>query len=99
MSYKYILDSEHNPVPASLEEWAQWFERADRHVARTPVGDLDVSTVFLGLDHRFLRDGPPILFETMVFGLYGNEEYQRRCSTWAEAEKMHQEAVEWAGTK
>jgi hypothetical protein len=27
-----------------------------------------VSTVFLGLDHNFGMNGPPILFETMVFG-------------------------------
>lgn len=26
-----------------------------------------VSTVWLGLDHNFLRGGPPLIFETMVF--------------------------------
>lgn len=28
---------------------------------------LKVSTVWLGLDHSFGRDGPPLIFETMVF--------------------------------
>lgn len=27
-----------------------------------------VSTVWLGLDHNFLRTGPPMIFETMIFG-------------------------------
>ena len=26
-----------------------------------------VSTVWLGLDHSFCREGPPLIFETMVF--------------------------------
>lgn len=29
---------------------------------------LAVSTVWLGVDHNFDRQGPPIIFETMVFG-------------------------------
>jgi hypothetical protein len=31
-------------------------------------GNIGISTVFLGLDHRHFGDGPPLLFETMVFG-------------------------------
>src|SRR5580765_3912616 len=38
-----------------------------RRVASTVVGSYWVSTVWLGLNHRFLGDGPPIIFETMVF--------------------------------
>lgn len=29
---------------------------------------LAVSTVWLGVDHNYTRQGPPIIFETMVFG-------------------------------
>ena len=48
--------------------------------------------MFLGLNHNFLREGPPILFETMIFG--GRlDHFQNRCATWAEAEAMHAEAV------
>ena len=32
------------------------------------AGTWSVSTVFLGMDHNWRREGPPILFETMVFG-------------------------------
>ncbi len=40
-----------------------------RRVALTSLtDDIEVSTVWLGLDHRwFVEDGPPLIFETMVF--------------------------------
>ncbi len=95
MSDFFILDG-HTPVPATLHEWASWFEKDDRHVARTRVepGFL-VSTVFLGLDHSFGFGGPPLLFETMVFGDYGEAERfpMLRYATWDEAEAGHAETV------
>jgi hypothetical protein len=65
----YILDADGNPLPvADVLEWGAWFETADRHVAYTEVAaGVAVSTVFLALDHAF-GDGPPILWETMIFG-------------------------------
>jgi hypothetical protein len=90
---KYILDG-HEPVPCyDLMEWGRWFEKvgADRIVAKTMVGEVRVSTVFLGLDHNW-DDGPPLLFETMVFGgKYDNDMW--RYSTWAQAEEGHAKAV------
>ena len=54
---------------------------------------MEVSTVFLGLDHNSYCGGPPAIFETMVFG--GEyDEYQERYSTWDEAELGHKEIVE-----
>lgn len=64
-----------------------------RRVGLTRVGKCEVSTVFLGLDHNWCRSGPPILFETMIFGDQEREE-QRRCSTWEQAEKQHREVVD-----
>jgi hypothetical protein len=54
-------------MPAFLK-WAMLFENEDRSVAQhtTPYGER-LSTVFLGLDHNFFMQGPPILFETMLF--------------------------------
>ena len=55
-------------------EWAKWFEEHgdDRVIARTRHKERGrefvLSTVFLGLDHQW-GDGPPILYETMVFDL------------------------------
>jgi len=68
---KYILGPDKIPVAEpDLYKWAQWFQCNDdaRVVARDQIGESRVSTVFLGLDHNFMGDGPPILWETMVFG-------------------------------
>lgn len=61
MSERYILGGPdgHTPVPCEdLHEWGKWFETADRHVTLTEVGELSVSTVFLGSDHAGLRSWP-----------------------------------------
>ena len=50
-----------------------------------------ISTVFLGVNHSF-DDGPPMLFETMVFGGKFDGK-QTRCATWKQAEKMHDDMV------
>lgn len=49
--------------------WAAWmeFQGPRRIVSKSNVCGLVVSTVFLGLDHRFSKNGPPILYETAVF--------------------------------
>jgi len=76
-----------------LLKWAQWLETADRHVGKTKIGDAEVSTVFLFIDHNFSGEGSPILFETMVFGgPLGME--QERYETRAQAEAGHRMWVE-----
>ena len=62
-------------------------------VARDEIGDTVVSTVFLGLDHRHFGDGPPVLFETMIFGGQ-HDEWQKRACTWDEAEATHAAALD-----
>lgn len=49
-----------------LMKWARWMP-THRTVARDSASRVEVSIVFLGLDHRFGGDGPPIVYETMVF--------------------------------
>ena len=71
----YILDDNGDPVPCDdILQWGQWFETSG--AARRIADDKDegpdatpirVSTVFLGLDHQF-GIGPPVLWETLVFG-------------------------------
>lgn len=67
----WILDPNGEPIPAiNFIVWAQWFDRNDadaRRVAETRTKLFWVSTVFLGLDHNFLGDGPPLTFESMAF--------------------------------
>lgn len=91
---KFILDEHRKPVKEpNLLKWATWFKNADRTVAKTEIASLLVSTVFLGLDHNF-SEGPPILWETMVFNNHESV-YQNRCSGSIEqAEAMHQKTVE-----
>lgn len=93
MTGHYILEGKIPVKVYSLIKWGEWFEKADRNVARdTFVIGSDastVSTVFLGLDYNF-GGGPPILFETMVFGGELDQE-QERCSTWDQAEQMHKD--------
>lgn len=98
----YKLDG-HTPVRCDdVVEWGQWLAadselpHSSRVVARTAIGDLTVSTVFLAIDHNWaeLGDGTPVLFETMVFGPGGSDYGQDRCSTWEEAEAQHADTVQ-----
>ena len=86
MSDKYIIqDGKVVPEP-DLIKWAMWFETADRHVALDKLpGGISVSTVFLGLDHRFTRQGQedPILWETLITGGQFNEGMARYTSVEA----------------
>lgn len=80
------------PVPATLEEVGFIFK--NQHVGDSSLRwpwPCRVSTIFLAIDHR-RSDGPPILFETMIFG-GPFDQYQERCSTWEEAEAMHARAI------
>lgn len=109
MEDKYILDGHKVVVCNDLMTWAKWFETADRDVNKTFIGieawkcwlgkpfkikrfePVKVSTIFLGIDHSF-GNGPLQLFETMIFGGKLDQEMWRY-STWEEAEKGHQTAV------
>ena len=56
--------------PAKREEWLNarvLDDEAAKRVAKDAVGDAEISTVFLGINHQY-GDGPPVLWETMIFG-------------------------------
>jgi len=92
MSGKYILNGKIPVLEEDVHKWGAWFETAKRHVAKDYSGGVEVSTVFLGLDHQFIEGQPPLLFETMVFGGEHDQDMDRY-STWEEAEKGHKEFV------
>jgi hypothetical protein len=84
--------------PITREEWARLkFDAESRKVsdyARIGLDEWDdvrVSTVWLGMDHQF-GDGPPLIFETMVFG-GPLDDYQWRYVTEAEAIAGHDQVV------
>lgn len=73
--------------------WGRWFEdHRNRRVAATELGQVHVSTIFLGLDHSF-GDGPPLVYETMIFG-GKHDQWQDRYSTREAADQGHQKAVD-----
>jgi hypothetical protein len=97
----YILDKSGNPTPCEdIIAWAKWFEQdpeSRRIVARDTFRaadgtDVIVSTVFLGLDHGW-GDGPPVLWETMIFGGTGLSEWQERATSREEALANHRLAI------
>jgi hypothetical protein len=93
---KYILDDNGNPVlEPDLIKWAMWFETAtNRRVANEMIGEVQVSTIFLGLDYNMFPKGPPIVWETMVFGGELDHEIERCSGSREQAEAMHQDMVE-----
>ncbi len=96
MTDKYILENKEAKPVYDIKEWAKWYETNDRIVQRTQIQGIEVSTVFLGMDHRFGK-GEPLLYETMIFG-GEHDQYQQRYSTWDEALKGHQLACEMVVT-
>jgi len=83
----YVLNEDHEPIPATMSESATFFESIDkRRVANHESGKKRVSTIFLGIDHNFMWKGPPLFFETMTWP----DEEQERYSTYAEALAGHE---------
>lgn len=88
----YILNDKGEPVAAKFSEWAIWFERrrTKRILKQQWIGNVRVSTVFLGLDHSWGK-GPPVLWETMTFS--NRKDFDQRLDRCAgsreQAQAMH----------
>ena len=77
------------------------FDWETRFDLKTDVGEYQVSTVDLGLDHSF-GIGKPLYYETMIFekkidkdGFHNSLDYQVRYSTEEEAREGHKKAIEY----
>jgi hypothetical protein len=93
MDFKYYKLVGHDVVPSNSIEWAT--KSGIRNIAKSKIDGVEISTVFLGLNHQF-GDGPPLVFETMIFG-GKHDQWQERCSTYDEAVAMHKQAVDLVG--
>ena len=90
-------------VAISQREWVSLRERHDYYrIGSTTVGDIWISTVWMGLDHGFSFAHPedtyvPIIFETMVFNNAGEDRRMdlemERYSTEAQARDGHEQMV------
>lgn len=91
---KYVLDAKGNPVlETDLMVWAAWLETGNRRVAATFARGHGVSTVFLGLDYNYDLAGPPVLWESMIFGGTLNNAGRRCAGSREQAEAMHADMV------
>lgn len=96
----FVLDDNHNPVPATVKQWGEFRENKGKRVDLTQLPNCWVSTTFLGMDHGY-GEGPPVLFETMAFkGDYDTdgcseeiEDGTERYCTWVEAVEGHKAMV------
>lgn len=109
----YVLDDAGEPVrePDTIK-WGRWLEAAHKegrkHLGDDTVGPYRVSTVFLGLDYDLGGPGPPVLWETMIFGLPEKETFlgrrfhkelgQQRYASKADALAGHARAVKYAAS-
>lgn len=89
----YKLDANNIAVPVT-SSWPE-SEVIEKDFAGSEKKE--VSTVFLGVDHRFGRPekgDTPILFETLAFKRRGVVSYGRHCSTYNEATEQHKEVCQ-----
>lgn len=90
-----FYDREGNEITS--EEWGELKLRCyhGEHkefavVAQEEIGDHEVSTVWIGMNMNFSGEGPPLIFETMLFPEYAVLD---RYATEEEALLGHMEAV------
>lgn len=83
-------------ITHSTEEFSKWFiDTENRIVGKDRIGGYEISTVALGLAHNIICDGPPKIFETMIFCNNKDDklhQYYWRFSTYFKALKGHREA-------
>jgi hypothetical protein len=91
----YILVGTEPKQEGDLLVWSEWMSSNNTRVGYTEIRQgVMVSTVFLGIDHQF-GEGPPVVFETMIFG-GRHDGYQDRYATWDRAIEGHKLAVDIA---
>jgi hypothetical protein len=67
---RYVLDDNGDPVRQDDHAaWKRFMQDVSRRrVAFDEAGRWTVMTLFMGIDHDFVGNGPPVLWKTSVFG-------------------------------
>jgi hypothetical protein len=91
---KYILDENGEPkICNDVYVWGEWYENvSNRSILFNQVGDVKVSTVFLGLDHSF-GIGDPVLWGSLITG-GSYDGHEERYRSKKEAITNHDKLVE-----
>jgi hypothetical protein len=89
----FILEGR-NIVPCPFNEmnkFEEFLKSSDRIIKQENIGNLHISTVFLGINHAWEKEEEcPILFETMVFKKISYSGlFQERYLSYDEAEQGH----------
>ena len=103
MNLYYKLDENKKVLQATSDEVERGLKSLQSNpasfwrIGETTLGDLWVSTVFLGINHRMYSPGPPLVFETMIRNQSDDSwlNYQERYCTYEQALAGHNKAVEW----
>lgn len=89
----YYILKDKKPIEVNISKWVEWQDDFKKKIVKKEnINDVEISTVFLGVNHNF-GEGEPILFETMIFGGKYDGEQERYC-TWDEAIKGHEKIKE-----
>lgn len=85
----------------NLEEYGfrKGFDWSKRFKKKTKVGDFEISTVDLGINHQWDESKPPLYYETMIFTNDIKKKnpfayFQQRYSTEKEAKEEHKKVVQ-----
>lgn len=91
----YILDENNKPIRSTIVDYGKWLQEnpEKKVVKQEDIDDIRISTVFLGLDHAWPKDNvKPLLWETMIFG-GEHDQYMDRYTSYEDALKGHQIAL------
>lgn len=79
--------------PMTMEQWATALDNKEKkRVAKTKLGLVTGSTIWLGIDHSWGYGLRPLIFETMVFG-GPHDQWMARHSTEQDAITGHKSVV------
>lgn len=98
---KYILDENDCPRFVDFDDYHKWHQSLPKDIqtglgftlARDETSEVLVSTVYLGMDYAY-GDGPPVLWETMVFCSGDEDQTCERATSRSQAMENHRKFCE-----
>lgn len=78
----------------TVQQFEAVLEKEGKVLGKTQVGEQEVSTVWLGLNHGWDQEGELLIFETMIFGYGPFQDIPYRYSTEQQAYEGHKTWVQ-----